>query len=316
MEACRRFAVRPTCCGVDWDRLRVFHVVASTGSFTKAGVHLSLSQSAVSRQVGALEEALKVSLFYRHTRGLLLTEQGEAFFESLRAIEDQITSAISQVCDSKIRSEGPLSISTTVAFGSVWLSSRINRFHQRYPEIAVSLALSDLEEPDLFARQADVAIRFERQTHPRLVQLRLMPISYRLVASAEYLGRHGVPLNPEDLDHHDLIVYGEERSARTPESDFLLGLGMPAGRRREPALRINSSYGMYRAVCGGLGIAALPDFLLEETPALTQVLPGLDAPVVDAYFVYPEELRSSRRVAVIRDFLLEEASASVPASGS
>lgn len=306
MEACRRLAVTSACCGVDWDRLRVFHVVASTGSFTKAGVHLSLSQSAVSRQVGALEMALKVSLFYRHTRGLVLTEQGEAFFEALRVIEGQISSAISQVCDSRVRPEGPLSITTSVAFGSAWLSSRINKFHQRYPDIAVSLALSDGDELDLFARQADVAIRFERQTHPRLVQLKLLSIPYRLVASEDYVARRGLPQRHEDLDAHDLIVYGAGCREGLPESEFLLRVGMQDGRQRQPTHRINSAYGMYRAVRGGLGIAALPAFLLEDMSGLTPVLPSVAAPRSDAYFVYPEELRSSRRVAAIRDFLVEE----------
>src|ERR1700687_5295403 len=108
---------------VNWDRLRVFHVVAKAGSFTKAGLVLGLSQSAVSRQVCALETMLKVALFYRQARGLLLTEQGDRFYHSMQEVDGQITEAIARITASRAQAGGPLKITTTVAFGSAWATT-------------------------------------------------------------------------------------------------------------------------------------------------------------------------------------------------
>ena len=294
---------------MNWDRLRVFHVVAKAGSFTKAGRALGLSQSAVSRQVCALEEALKVALFYRHARGLLLTEQGERFYRSVQEVESQVTEAVARITASRAQAEGPLKITTTVAFGSAWLTSRINEFHQKYPDISVSVVLADSPALDLFSRQADVAIRFARQTHPKLVQLRLMTIRYRFFASVEYVKRHGAPTDTRGLDDHQLIVFGNDMPTPFETINWILEAGRDGAPPRSPALCVNSVYGMYRAVKSGLGIAALPDYISDETPELVEILPNTVAPTIDAYFVYPEELRSSRRVAVIRDFLIEQAAA-------
>lgn len=246
-----------------------------------------------------------MALFYRHARGLMLTEQGDAFFRAMQEVEGQIGAAVSRITESRAQAEGPLT--TTVAFGSAWLTSRINRFHQRYPDISVSLALADAPERDLFSRQADVAIRFVKQTHPKLIQLRLMPIRYRFYASRDYLALRGVPHRAEDLDQHDLIVFGNEMPMPFETINCILEIGRAPGPARRPALCINSVYGMYRAAKSGLGITALPDYISDESPDLVEVLPQIAGPSIEAWFVYPEELRSSRRVAVIRDFLLEQA---------
>ena len=292
---------------VQWDRLPVFQAVAEAGSFTKAGRKLDLSQSAVSRQICALEASLTVPLFYRHARGLVLTEQGEAFFRVVKEMEAQLAQAITRIAESRVQPEGPLKITTTVTFGSAWLTARMNRFHQQFPHISVSLLLVDAPELDLFSRQADVAIRFSEQTHPRVIQKRLMSIRYHLFANREYLRVQGTPKSAKDLDDHALIVYGDELPHSVPGMNWVLEVGRGDDKLRSPALRVNSVYAMYRAVKSGLGIAALPYYIAEESPELTQVLPELQGPTIEAYFVYPEELRWSKRVAVIRDFLLQQA---------
>ena len=292
---------------VNWDRLHAFYVVAKAGSFTKGGVKLGLSQSAVSRQICGLEQLLKVALFYRHARGLLLTEQGELFFHSMQEVETHIAEAVSRITESRAQAEGPLKITTTVAFGSAWLTSRINRFHQEYPDISVSLALTDSAELDLFSRQADVAIRFTKQTHPKVIQIRLMSIRYRFFASREYTQRRGIPRSAEELDNHELIVFGDDMPVPFGKINWILEAGRETDSYRQPALCVNSVYGMYRAVKSGLGIAALPHYISDEAPDLIEILPQIEHPSIDAYFVYPEELRSSKRVAVIRDFLLQQA---------
>jgi DNA-binding transcriptional LysR family regulator len=292
---------------VHWDRLPIFQAVAVAGSFTKAGRKLDLSQSAVSRQICALEASLTVPLFYRHARGLVLTEQGEAFFRVVNEMETQLTRAIARIGESRAQPEGPLKITTTVTFGSAWLTARINRFHLQFPDIAVSLVLVDSPELDLFSRQADVAIRFTEQTHPKIIQRHLMSIRYHLFASGEYLRSHGKPKEVKDLDGHELIVYGDEVPTPVEKMNWILEVGRDLEKPRKPALRVNSVYAMYRAVKSGLGIAALPYYISEESPELEEVLPGLLGPTMEAYVVYPEELRWSKRVAVIRDFLVQQA---------
>jgi DNA-binding transcriptional LysR family regulator len=292
--------------GVSWDRLRVFLTVAEHGSFTQAGRHLDLSQSAVSRQINALENSLKVSLFHRHARGLMLTEQGEDLLATVREMNALLGMGLARINESSQQPQGPLRITTTLAFGSAWLTSRMNVFHTLFPDVAVSLLLADNLQLDLSLRQADLAIRFEPQTQLNLIQRHLMTIRYHVFATADYLERHGVPATAADLDGHELIVYGEDVPQPVPEINWLLEAGADPDRPREPALRVNSVYGIFRAVESGMGIAALPYYMSDESGKLVEILEDLEGPSIEAYLVYPEELRHSKRIAVVRDFLLRQ----------
>jgi DNA-binding transcriptional LysR family regulator len=222
-------------------------------------------------------------------------------------MDNQLAQGLARITESRAQAEGPLKITTTVTFGSAWLTSRISRFHQQYPDIAVSLILVDAPELDLFTRQADVAIRFAEQTNAKLIQRRLMTIRYHLFASRDYVKRRGGPRTVQELDNHELIVFGDDTEAPLKNLDWILEVGAQPGKPRKPALRVNSIYGMYRAVKSGLGIAALPYYISDESPDLVEVLPDALGPSIEAFFVYPEELRWSKRVAVIRDFLLAQA---------
>jgi len=291
---------------MDWNQLRIFNTVAEVGSFTRAGKILNLSQSAVSRQISALEATLKTPLFHRHPGGIALTEMGAEFHKAVKEMSDRLALAMARVNEYREKPEGPLRITTTVTFGSAWLSSRMNEFHARYPDISVSLRLVDNLELDLLKGEADVAIRFAQQTQPRLVQRYLTTIRYHVFAAKEYLDRYGTPQTAEDLDKHQLIVYGEDVPPPITDINWILRAGADPKQPREPALRVNSVYGIYRAVRSGLGIAALPYYLSEEATNLVEILPELTGPSFDVFYVYPEELRHSKRIAVLRDFLVRE----------
>ncbi len=287
---------------MDWDKLRVFHAVAEAGSFTHAGDTLNLSQSAVSRQISALEEALQVPLFHRHARGLILTEQGESLNRTVREVFAKLAMTEALLTESKEKPAGRLKVTTTMAFGSIWLAPRLHAFLETYPDVSVSLLLDDAEL-DLGMREADVASRMHPPKQPDLVQRHLMTIAWLVCASPEYLTRHGVPQRPEDLDSHRLVLFGDYHP---PVSDinWLAEAGRRPGNSRRALLEVNSAQAVLLAVRSGLGIGALPDYVVAENPDLVQLLPGLKSPRVDVYFVYPEELRNSKRVAVFRDFLL------------
>ncbi len=290
---------------MDWDKLRVFHAVAEAGSFTHAGEALNLSQSAVSRQISALEESLSVPLFHRHARGLILTEQGDLLYRTAREVFAKLAMTEAMLSESKDRPKGPLKVTTTVAFGSAWLTPRIREFLDLYPEIQVTVVVDDTEL-DLSMREADVAIRMTPPRQPDLVQRHLMTVRYHAYASPEYLKKHGTPQRPEDLDKHRIVIYGTDARPPIRNASWLLEAGARPGLERHPILAINNLYAIVRALEGGLGIASLPSFMEAETNGLVRVLPDLLGGEFEAFFVYPEELRTSKRIAVFRDFLLRK----------
>jgi DNA-binding transcriptional LysR family regulator len=289
---------------LDWDKLRIFHAVAEAGSLTHAGEALGLSQSAVSRQIGALESQLNATLFHRHARGLILTEQGELLYRTARDIFSRLAVTEAMIADAKDKPSGELCVTTTVAFGTVWLAPRLKEFMDLYPDIRIEMVVDD-RELDLSMREADVAIRMWKPTQVDLVHRKLLTVHNHVYASVDYVTRHGAPQTIDDLDRHHLIVYGEEAPAHFNNINWLLKVGDPVAPR-DPILTVNNVYGVMQSVASGLGIAALPDYMVEGNPRIVRVMPNIDGPSFDTYLVYPEELRNTKRLAVFRDFLLRK----------
>lgn len=290
---------------MDWDKLRVFRAVADAGSFTHAGHELGLSQSAVSRQISALEEDLHVALFHRHARGLILTEQGEVLYRTAHDVFTKLAATLTRLTDSKDKPTGVLKITTTVGLGSVWLTPRISEFIELYPDINVVLILDD-NELDLSMREADVAIRLRRPTQPDLIQRKLFTVHHHVYASASYIGRKGMPKSLEDLDNHTILTFGQAPTYLTTVN-WLETAGRLEDSPRRPALQINNAYGLRRAVESGIGIASLPDYIVTKESGLVQIDMPAETPEFDTYFVYPEELKDSKRVVVFRDFIVSKA---------
>ena len=289
---------------MDWDKLRIFHAVAEAGSFTHAGDVLNLSQSAVSRQISALEEALQVPLFHRHARGLILTEQGEQMNRTVRDVFAKLAMTEALLTESKEKAAGRLKVTTTTGFGTSWLAPRLPRFLNTHPDISITLILED-SDLDLGMREADVAIRMHPPRQPDLVQRHLADIQMPLCASPDYLAKNGAPTTIDDLERHRIILFG---SYHPPVADvnWLAQLGRSNGQKRQPVFEVNSLTAIADAIEAGLGIGSLPHYMLVDRPGLQRILTDIKAPTVEAYFVYPEELRTSKRVAVFRDFLLAE----------
>ena len=195
---------------MDWDKLKVFHAAAEAGSFTHAGEQLGLSQSAVSRQVSALEQELSVSLFHRHARGLILTEQGDLLFRTAHDVFMQLQAARAKLTDSRERPSGDLKITTPPALGINWLISRLDEFTALYPEIRISLIVTD-EDLDLSMREADVAIRTRKPTQPDLIQRKLFSIGFHAYCSPEYIKRFGTPRTLDELDAHRIIMLSDSQ---------------------------------------------------------------------------------------------------------
>jgi DNA-binding transcriptional LysR family regulator len=287
---------------MDWDKLRVFHAVAEAGSFTHAGDTLNLSQSAVSRQISALEEALSVPLFHRHARGLILTEQGEALNRTVREVFAKLAMTEALLTESRDKAAGRLKVTTTVGFGSSWLAPRLPPFLESHPEVTVSLLLDD-GDLDLAMREADVAIRMHPPKQPDLIQRHLMEIEWVVCAAPSYIAKHGTPTTVEDLDNHKLVLFGDYH-APVADINWLAEAGRRPGSPRRAVLEVNNLQSMVTTIKSGLGIGSLPNWMGPDMEGLVRLLPEARRPKVDCFFVYPEELRNSKRVAVFRDFLL------------
>ncbi|SHL06572.1 transcriptional regulator, LysR family [Roseovarius pacificus] len=288
--------------GMDWDKLRIFHAVADAGSLTHAGDQLHLSQSAVSRQVRALEESLNATLFHRHARGLILTEQGELLFDATRAMMKRLDAATARIRDSEEEVFGELRVTTTTGFGSLWLAPRLPQLYNKYPDLKIDLMLEE-RVLDLPMREADVAIRMKEPSQADLIRKRLMSVHMCLYASPEYLAQRGTPETPSDLHHHRLVCQNP-RSAQVGAGAMLINELMT--HDIPSLLTVNNYFGVLQGVLHNLGIGVLPDYLTQDFPNLVRVLPDVHSVDVPVFLAYPEELRHSKRIAAFRDFVQNE----------
>ncbi len=289
---------------MDWGKLRSFHAAAEAGSLTSAGDRLGISQSAVSRQIAALEETLGVSLFQRHARGLVLTDAGHTLFRSTMEMAQAAASANTALRDQQETPQGELIVSAPVAFGSTWLVPRLGGFVKKHPDLHLDLRLED-REYDLLKLEAECAIRLWAADKADLIQRKLGTVATNLYASPEYLKANGMPRTPQDLDNHRIIAYGDETSP-LQEMSFACRVGRDDAPPRPATLKVNNVFAMLRAVDAGLGIADVPDYMASTMPRLVKVLPDNVGPVFDLYFIYPSDLRRSKRVAAFRDFVTAE----------
>ncbi len=288
---------------MDWDKLRIFHAVAEAGSFTHAGEKLGLSQSAISRQISTLEESLGVSLFHRHARGLLLTEQGELLQKAAKDIFGKLSMIEGQLVDSRQLPEGPLRITTTEFIGSTWLAPRLSELRNSHPDIQLTLLLDD-RILNLGMREADAALRLYKPEQPDLIQRQLATLNFHIYGAPFYLDKHGRPKDVKELKKHTLIGYPESVPPPFTDPNWLFRMAGVDPDEDNRLLMMNSLYAIHRAVEGGAGLAMLPDYLAQNNPNIEMVLPELEPRSVEMYFVYPEERRHSQRLAIFRDFLL------------
>ena len=287
---------------MDWDKLRIFHAVADAGSLTHAGETLHLSQSAVSRQIRALEESLNATLFHRHARGLILTEQGELLFDATRAMNKRLEAASARIRDSAEEVFGELRVTTTIGFGTLWLAPRLRGLFDQYPDLAIDLMLEE-RVLDLPMREADVAIRMKEPSQADLIRKKLMSVRMRLYATQTYLDRAGVPASLDDLAGHRLICQAASSTQVSAGAQLVsMLLTHTVGSR----LTVNNYFGVLQAVLNDLGIGVLPDYITDSEAGLVRVLPDVESVEVPVYLAFPEELRHSKRIAAFRDFVVEE----------
>ena len=292
---------------MDWDKLKIFYAVADAGNFTKATYALNLSQSAISRQIQSLEQELRTQLFERHARGLSLTENGEYLFKTAREVISKLKDVESTLIDKKDKPSGKLTVTTFVSFGTTWLTPRIQEFMKLNPEMEIELVFDD-KELDLSTRQADIGIWARRPKKLNYIQKKLIDIHYHIYGSTKYLEQYGHPKTVSELNKHKFISYGRGAPSPVFNPDWALKLGIKDNKKRKPVMKVNSVYGLLLAVRSGVGLAALPDYITVSVPNIVKVLPQIEGPKTEAYFVYPESLKNTARIIAFRNFLYTKVS--------
>jgi len=292
---------------MNWDKLKIFHAVAEAGSFTSATVVLNISQSAISRQIQSLEDELNVKLFERHARGLTLTENGEYLYKTAHEVISKLKDVETSLVDQKNKPTGKLTITTVRSFGTHWLTPRIQEFMNLHQEIEVELIFDD-KELDLSTRQADIGIFMRRPKQLNYIQRKLIDINYHIYGSNRYFEKHGMPKTIGDLNKHRFISFGKGAPSPVYNPDWALKIGMKDNKKRKSIMKVNSVMGLLLAVESGVGLAALPDYLVFQSKNLLKVLPKCEGPITEAHFVYPQSLKNVARIQVFRNFLYSKIS--------
>lgn len=291
---------------MDWDKLRIFYNVADSGTFTRAASRLNLSQSAISRQIAGLEIRMGVPLFHRHARGLILTEQGELLFRTIREVFSELAMVQARITENIKVSQGALKITSIIGFGTTWFAPRLYKFLNQYPDLRVTLQLSD-NPVNLTVHESDVAITCSITENEELIYRKFLVRPLYIYANRSYLFQYGIPLKAEDLDRHRLIIFSDKSMIPFDSVNFLLTCGTSAGIKREPYLSMNDLNGMARAVEGGSGIACLPTHVVKNCKNLVQILPEIEIPKIQYYCAYSRQLEDSKRINQLWEFLKEEA---------
>ena len=288
---------------MDWDKLKIFHNVALDLNISEAAHKMNISHSSISRQISALERDLKVSLFKRHARGLTLTEQGKILFKTAHDIFGKIALTEAKLTESKEKPTGPLTIAATVAFGTTWLAPRIEKFTNSYPEIDVSIIIEN-KYTDLAQGEADVALRLTEPTQMDLIRFPLYEFQFKIYSSPEYIEKFGIPKDVSELPNHKIVAFGDSVEPSIPDVNCILDL-LPKNKKVK-TLFISNMYGVMRAIGGGAGIGALPEYMRISNNNLVPMLPNADTPKTIIYFTYPPELKGSKKIEALRDFLVRE----------
>ncbi|MDE0727600.1 MAG: LysR family transcriptional regulator [Alphaproteobacteria bacterium] len=284
------------------NEMAVFAKVVEHRGFSAAAA-LGVSKSAVSKQVGRLEDRLGARLLNRTTRNLSLTEVGEVFYERCARIVEEARAAADEVGSLAAAPRGRLRVNAPMTFGTLHLGPVIAGFLEVQPEIEVDLVLDD-RFIDLVAEGFDVAVRVAALADSSLIVRRLAPSRAVLCAAPSYLERHGRPENPEDLRQHNCFGY----LYRDSGTDWALtGAKGPVTIPLRGNLRANNGEVLRDVALAGAGIVALPSFVVGEAlraGQLVELLPECVPQTHDIYAVYPHRRHLTPKVRAFVDFLV------------
>jgi len=295
-------------------QLRAFVAVASQGSFAAAARDLGVAPSVVTRAVAALEQTLGVLLMHRTTRKLSLTEPGALYFEQVRDLLAALDRASEEARANTAAVRGTVRMTCSVAYGQAVIVPLLPALHERHPDLEIELLLNDAVL-DLAEERVDLAVRLGARAAPGLVGLQLAHVRYRVVASRDYVARHGRPRTPADLARCDCLRFAlpgfrtQWKFRAAPPSgsdDSVLTVDVRGW------LVLSTALALHRASLDGLGPALLPDWLVDgdiASGALLDLFPQYEptAAAFDSavWLLYPTRKYLPRRVRVVVDLLKE-----------
>lgn len=290
-----------------WDKLRIFYQIATVGSFSGAAEILNTSQSSLSKSIITLEKRVNVKLFERVPRGLILTRQGEILFESLKKITIELNQAQACLEEEENEPTGFIRVAATTGFAALHLSAIMPEFLQLYPKIQLSIYGNDVI-PNLHSDAVDAVISPFIDYDDSLIQTYLTTFHLKLYASEAYLKKFGEPKTLSDLDHHQLLAYGDHKTFHPfNQANWHLIAQTKNASIRKPYVMVNSAVGLFNFAIAGTGIVSLS----KEHPALkdstlVEILPFIKGPKIDAYFIYSARTKKIKRIAVLKDFLVKK----------
>ncbi|MEL6468638.1 MAG: LysR family transcriptional regulator [Cyanobacteria bacterium J06623_4] len=290
---------------LDW-----FVAVVRQGSFAAVARDRNVDPSSVSRAIAALETELGVRLFQRTTRRLSLSEAGAAYFQQIEPLVEEIQQAKVITTDLSGQLKGTLRVTASVSFGLRCIVPLLPKFESTYPELTVELLLTDAVI-DLLADRVDVAVRLGVMADSTLMAQRLMPVVYRVCASPDYLALRGCPQAPVEISQHDCLLFplaGFRSRWIFRAQDGSVDEVPVRGR-----LVISNAIALQQSAIAGMGIALLPDWLVDEdieAGRLVDVFPTYALTATDfntaAWLVYPSRVYVPLKVRTFIEFLRAE----------
>lgn len=286
-------------------RMEIFVRVAERGGFSAAGRDLGLSQSVVSKAVAALEESLGARLVSRSTRNVALTEAGQTYYRHCRDILAELADAEASVGAAQAGLGGKLNIAAPVPFGLMFVSPRAARFQALHAGLSIRLDLND-RLVDLVAANIDVAIRLGRVGGAEVAARKLGDSPFLSVAAPDYLARRGTPSRPDELHHHDCLVYDPVASVVEWDFDPACGAEPVAITGR---YRANNLLALRDAALAGLGIARLPLWMVAadiDNATLRPIFVEYPPPPFAIHAVFPTPRRIPAKARLFADFMRDE----------
>jgi len=283
----------------DWSHWRSFGAVVEHGSLSAAARALGLSQPTLGRHIEALEQSLGMSLFERTLAGLKPTETALRLYEPVQAAQTSLAEATLLAEGASAALTGSVRLTSSTAMCHYVLPPLLYDLRQAFPQVALELVPSDSVE-NLLLREADIAVRMFRPTQLDLVARKLGEIPIVACAHERYLARRGRPASPDDLRNHDLI--GFDRSELLISAARRMGFELG---RNDFAVRTDSQTNMWELAKAGIGIGFAQSILVDSTPGMVRLLPGLSPPSLEVWLTTHRELFTSRRIRAIYDALSE-----------
>lgn len=281
--------------------MQIFVRVAEMGSFAAVAQQMGVARSVVTRQIAGLEAHLGVKLMARSTRRLSLTSAGTAYLEKCRVILNLVETAETDVAEERLTPRGNIRISLPLSFGLKRVAPLLLDFAARYPEVSLDMDYSD-RRMNLIEEGIDLSIRITRQLAGGDVARKIGVSQMKVVASPDYLARHGRPLEPGDLAHHEYLGY---TLAGTSALQFIVD-GQPLAVPVRSRITASNGEVLIEAATRGMGITSHPDFIVDDYIAsgrVEQILGQFPMPELGIYALLPSNRHVPYRVRVLMDFL-------------